>query len=511
MSFQKKAGQPAPKKLCAVIAVVIFCVGDVFADASKAPNPLDEEQEILIIEEDAPASAAAEDDEIRMIDEEETLVIEGEDADVDDTGQILSEASSPERTDAAGWSVLPEISVSESLVLKVEDLWAEYGRFVKSDSAADNQGYLHGLVSAAWQPEGSWEARLSGRVDSYHQNGGRSANDTELDYDESFLRYRGDSYRLTAGAQKVIWGRIDEVPPTDRMSVPDFSRGVLDYLPDRRRAAPVMRFEGFKWDNKLDLVWLPTFRRAELPDQDSVWYPVNRDKGEIIGLETNNAQSAAIKAAPLKNDAPNTQGGFGVRLNGAVDVLDYAVTVQRVRQATPYFRFNQSGVLEAEYPRSWVYGGDMAVDAWGATWRFEAAWISDTPVTRRSKGYTTTESINWAAGAELYPGDGDDRISIQLIGTNLVDAPDNMIDRESIYTLNGEAEILFSHHRWRLKNRFFLGLDKRDVYINPEVAFIAWEPHELYLAGHYFEGDSGTVGDFYEDDSLVTVGWRARF
>jgi len=59
--------------------------------------------------------------------------------------------------------------------------------------------------------------------------------------------------------------------------------------------------------------------------------------------------------------------------------------------------------------------------------------------------------------------------------------------------------------------RFFAGLDKEDIYLNPEIAYVGWEPHEFYVEAHYFDGDEGTLGGFHQDHSLVTVGWRSTF
>ncbi len=453
----------------------------------------------LLIEDDAGVLGGSDDGELAIEDEGDEF-----DLSITEDGVLGAEG-----TDTGASS--PGTASSKAFSIKVDDIWAEAGHFYESDSPADNSGYFHTLISAQWAPVGNWEAKLSGRLDSYHETGDGDYDRTELDYGESYIRYRGEGFRATVGAQKVMWGRIDEVSPTDTLSVRDFSRGVLDYLPDRRRDAPVVRFEGFQGKYKLDAVWLPLFRKAKLPGRDSVWYPINRKKGEIIGLESTPAMSAAIKNANIDTNAPDTQGGGGFRFSGTEGVVDYALTAQRVRQSTPYFRYDPGrGELEAKYPLSWVYGGDLGVEAMGATWRFEAAWFSDTPVTRSNGGYTTTESINWATGVEFYPGDSDARVVLQLIGTNLVDAPD-VINRESVYTFNGETSVPFLHQRWRFRSRFFIGVDKRDVYINPEIAFIAWEPHEIYLAGHFFEGDDGTVGDFYEDDSLLTLGWRAEF
>ncbi|HOP16940.1 MAG TPA: hypothetical protein PLX99_10025, partial [Gammaproteobacteria bacterium] len=99
---------------------------------------------------------------------------------------------------------------------------------------------------------------------------------------------------------------------------------------------------------------------------------------------------------------------------------------------------------------------------------------------------------------------------LQLVGMNLIDAP-AIIDRDEIYSINGEIETPFDRARWRARLDFYAGIGDKDIYLNPEVAFLGWEPHELYLALHYFAGDSDTLGGFHEDHSSINLGWRASF
>jgi hypothetical protein len=206
------------------------------------------------------------------------------------------------------------------------------------------------------------------------------------------------------------------------------------------------------------------------------------------------------------------------------------MTIQHTRQSAPYWELNPAvrnsflagndpvtaigsstdATFKARYPRTWVAGGDLGFEALSATWRFEAAWISDTPVTRKDLRYDTVNSANWAAGVQFYPGDSDVRVNLQLAAINLIDSP-NVLDRKNLYNFNGSLFNEFGNNRWRLNTRFFIGLDKKDIYVNPEITFIGWEPHEIYAGWHYFNGDEQTVGGYWEDSSLLTLGWRSRF
>jgi len=293
---------------------------------------------------------------------------------------------------------------------------------------------------------------------------------------------------------------------------------------------PVLRFEGFQEGYKLDALWIPDFRKAALADKDSIWYPVNQKNGTILGFGSTPLMKAFVQQGSIADGAPDGDGGFGVRLSNTGQQFDYAVTVQHVRQSTPYWELNPSvrrafqnsgdpataiasgngATFKARYPRTWVAGGDFGFEALSATWRFEAAWISDTPVTRKDLRYDTVNSANWAAGAQFYPGDSDVRVNLQITGINLIDAP-AVLDRTHIYNFNGTIFNEFGNNRWQAETRFFIGLDKKDIYINPEISFIGWEPHELYAGLHYFNGAEETIGGYWENNSLLTLGWRSQF
>ncbi len=394
----------------------------------------------------------------------------------------------------------------------VDALRLELGVLDGAAAPVDTTNYLHAAFSLDYAPDTTWEAALALRLDGHQQTGDPDFAKLDLDYGESFIRYRGERFRLTAGAQTIIWGRIDELPPTDRLSVVDLSRFILDDLQDRRRPTLALRAEAFLGaDSKLDLVWVPVFRAAVLPERDSVWFPVDRERGRILGIAPDPLLAAIVQGASFDEDAPDGDGGWGVRYSRSASAYDLGLTLQRNRQTTPYYAFlPAANTFQAQYPRAWSSGADIAFEQGGLTWRGELAWISDFPVTRSDFSYTTVEAVNWAGGVEFHPGDGDTRVNLQIVGLNLIDAP-AVLDRTEIYSFNGALDIPLARERWRLNTRFFVGLDEHDLYLNPELAFLGWEPHEAYIAVHYFEGAASTLGGFHEDHSVLTLGWRSRF
>lgn len=340
--------------------------------------------------------------------------------------------------------------------IKIDDLRAELGAFTDHPDASSDT-LLHGAVSANGK-SGAWEFALGARFDAYGQSGSPGFSSSKLDYTENYLRWRGEDTRITVGTQNVLWGRVDEISPIDRMSRVDLSRIILDKLPERRRAVPAVRMEHFAGDAKIDAVWLPAFESAVLPDGNSVWNPLDTVNGRLLGI----GNVPGIIGAQVREEKYGSGGG-GVRLTHSGGKLDYGLSLQRVRQSQPYYRVSP-GMLTGVHPFSWIAGGELEAQKWGATWRMEAAWSSDVPVTTNTFQYQTEPAFDLVLGAEFFPGDGETRATLQLAGhKTLTNAP--ILDRDEFYNFNGELEHTFASGNWRANLRFSAGLDKRDFYL----------------------------------------------
>lgn len=379
--------------------------------------------------------------------------------------------------------------------------------------------HLQLVIGAERALSPNWSVRLGARVDGHVQSNDLPELEyLRIDYDETWIRYQSDNLRITAGAQRIIWGRADEFSPTDRLSTRDFTRLVLDDLQDRRRANPALRLQWFNGNRSLDLVYLPVFREAELPADESLWSPFDSSTGAVAGLPLGDAPPDALRRGILRNDFKGNEG-FGARFSDSKNSWDYALTIQRVNNPEPYFTLQSAptpttpAVLGTIYPRTWLVGGDLAVAAGAWTFRGEAAWLSDSLYTSASDfSLQQTEELNWALGAEVFPGDRDLRLTFQVSGRHLIDTRDP-VDFTDVLSAVGELEtpFVFGGLPWRAQLRYSFRLDETGSYINPELSFMGWEPSELYLGAHFFDGDYGTLEGYYSQRDMIVLGWRAKF
>jgi len=474
---------------------------EIVKTIEKVPAPEKEEELIIISDEDS-------------ISDDEILIVMSDESDV--TFDIeMDEALEPSDVN---WAV-------DKIVLEEE-------LFTRSSSDVTNVEYARVSSHINWQISNEWDVQLAARIDAFKQHGkrGTDVDDVTLDYEDNYLRYRNDSMRVTVGTQTIRWGRVDLLAPTDNMVTLDLSRGVLPDWDDLYRASLALRGELFYGKSKLDFVYLPKFREAQLAeDDDSVWYPVNFRDGEILGGKSSPLSRTILHNATI-DDNIDGDGGMGLRFSSNANSIDYAFTLQRVRLSAPSYKINEQfrqdllvdpllaianqssygDTYAEEHPRNWIVGGDMAFQWQQLTLRFEGAWFSDMPATTENLEFKTYDGFKWATGMEFYPGDADTRVILQLSG-NHIDEKEKIVDRDNSITLSGESETLFSNDRWRFSTKFNVGLDIKDIYISPEISYLGWEPFEIYSAVHYLDGNEQSMGGFYQENSMITIGWRGRY
>ena len=398
-----------------------------------------------------------------------------------------------------------------TLKFGVDDLLLEAGTLPDAPEA-DTYSTLRTSLYALWQPSRDWEFRAGARLDGMTQDGGR-ANHREMlaDYSDTYVRYRSGNARLTLGAQTIIWGRADEIPLADRVSRVDLTRFSLDDLSDRRRAQLAARWEHTLGEYKLDVVWLPVFRGAQLPDVASVWSPINRTTGQVIGIAPSPALAGLIGAARIEEDEHGSGGG-ALRLTKTGNPFDFGITLARTRQSLPYYRVDAAALtLTAVHPFNNFIGADFELVRGGYTWRMEAGHTDNVPVTlAATTSMGSTRSLDWIGALEFFPGGGETRVNLQLVA-HALQTDRNILELKEYYGANGEIETHFSQGRWKAGMRFSSGFNVRDLYLSPKLSYVGWEPHELYVAAHYFDGEARTLGGFHQDHSLVTLGLRTRF
>lgn len=401
----------------------------------------------------------------------------------------------------------------------------ETAYLVDKDSLADVT--IHGELrpEVTWKFNDRWDGKVSAGIDYYSEIGDSDFSEADLTYHENYIRYGNETLKLTAGAQKIIWGRVDGPKPTDQIGSLDL-RTLADDYDEQRLAIPALRGEYFSGDYKIDGVFIPRLRESLLPERDSLWSLIDQGGGRVIGVTNNPGLETIVRNATFEEETGGVGGG-GVRVSKVGERADYAVTVQRVKRSLPFYALhpdvveairNQSALpasldgatLTIEHPWVSVVGGDVVVPVDDTILRAEGAYVFDTPVYKSAFESAKSDQILLVAGAEFYPFDDNLRIILQGSAQILVNTED-VVSRNEIYTFVGSVEDEFDNGRWIADFDFLIGLDEYEVSLNPKLTYAGIDGHKLYLEGYYFDGSAATMGGFFKNDSHVLAGWQHEF
>jgi hypothetical protein len=202
-----------------------------------------------------------------------------------------------------------------------------------------------------------------------------------------------------------------------------------------------------------------------------------------------------------------------VRLTKTGEPFDFGVTLARSRQSQPYYQPGgtfAAPTLTAVHPFNNFAGVDMEVERDGIVWRMELGYTDEIPVTLPTAETTSVPTLDWVGGVEFFPGGKDTRINLQLVAQSLqTDA--SILQLTEYYGANGEIETRFGQDRWTAGLRFFSGFNVNNLYLNPEVSYVGWEPFEVYAGYHFFDGEARTLAGFQEDHSMAVLGLRGKF
>lgn len=420
--------------------------------------------------------------------------------------------------------------------------------WLNPERPAERAALLDFTTHIEWLPHQDWELLLGLHLYADRQHGGERGSDWEAsgDYDESFVRYRTATQRITLGAQRVRWGQMDHRPPTNRLAAHDRRHFPFG---DRSEQLPVpaLRWEHFGDRVDTEWLWLPYFRASRLPEPDDPWYPVDRQRGLVAGINLDSTLAPWLAITTIIDDPPSWSGGTGLRLRGSSPQIDYALSVQLARRSLPYYELGPEVppqlraalardelpqqlreaieeedttaaweriagsetplTVRARYPQTTILGGDLAWTWRDTVWRAEAAWLSDVPATTARLDYTTVPGFEWAVAFETFPFKSEVRLIVQLSGDHRLDDR-ALLDPAQAYTFSGSLERYWQRQRWRTRLRYLLGYDPRQRYLNPQVAYLGRDGQEFFAEFHWFDGARHSPIGYYRHHDLVLLGWR---
>lgn len=179
---------------------------------------------------------------------------------------------------------------------------------------------------------------------------------------EAYAEFTADRFDIRAGASRLIWGRLDEIQPTDVVNPIDLSRFLLEGRNEARLPVGLVRGRVFlSGSTTIEAVVVPLFRAARV-DQ--------------LGEDSSPFDLRPAPGIPRDRDEPatafgNVQGGG--RLVATTARVDWGLSVFRGFRAVPAQKVATSAggpsgprIIES-FPRFTMIGGEFetAHGPWG--------------------------------------------------------------------------------------------------------------------------------------------------
>ena len=212
------------------------------------------------------------------------------------------------------------------------------------------------------------------------------------------IEYRGKRFSILAGNARVVWGRLDELQPTDVVNPIDVSRFFFEGRGEARMALPLVQGKVFAGEKaSLEAVYVPWFRRGRFDRLDEPTSPFDVSP-KIPFVDETPARIAG-----------NGQGG--ARLNVTSGKVDWSVS--SYRGFRPFGLYSAAGPIELAriYPRFTMLGGDFETvsGAWGirgetAVFVRDAFQSADAPLVRTGQSYDIGGAVDRKAGEYRVSG-----------------------------------------------------------------------------------------------------------
>jgi len=242
--------------------------------------------------------------------------------------------------------------------------------------------------------------------------GGR-VTDAIVEAQELNAAFHTKRFDLTAGLGRVVWGRLDELQPTDVINPIDVSRFFFEGRSEARLAVPLVRARVFAGDRmSIEGVYVPFFRRGRFDRLDEPSSPFNIEPGAVTCLAVGCPRPEFVRHEPAAT-AANGQGG--ARLNVTSGRVDWSVSAYRgFRPFGIYTQTLSDPGLSIEFPRFTMIGGDFetVTGAWAV--RGEAALFTQDAFQAPAAPAALTGHA-FDAGAAVDRKAGDYRISGQVL------------------------------------------------------------------------------------------------
>lgn len=230
---------------------------------------------------------------------------------------------------------------------------------------------------------------------------------------ESWAEISGGRAELRAGFGRLVWGRLDEIQPSDVINPLDSARFLFDGRAEARLPVAFVRTRVFASENlQIEGVLVPFFRRGSFDELDESSSPFNLLSDVVLPASVT-LQSAGIERQDPGRTWSNMSGGG--RVAATVGRVDVASAVYRGFEGFGPVTFEITsglpgpavvGRLVQRFPRFTMVSGDFETVTGDWAWRGEVAVFTEKTLTLPAgAGSIGGRAIDAGVGVDRKTGD----------------------------------------------------------------------------------------------------------
>lgn len=394
----------------------------------------------------------------------------------------------------------------------------------QEDRSSSN--YFNAAVSARTRHSNVWDMTYGARFEMIEQSSDENLQDFSIIWEPTYFNFYQNGQRWQLGLIDARWKQQNKDNLSERMFSKNLSRYKLDdNFDDRRRPTFGLSWQFKQVNQSLDVIWIPLFRPAKLPDFGSIWHPVSRTNKAIMGIESTADWESLVENGSFA-DEEILSGGVGVRLSRFVGSNERAITLQYVRRSEPYYKLNPSiqnllaqdrtldfavafspgYTFTPEHP----YSGILSWEEIGKISHIEVALLSNRPYTKSNYQMKTAASLEWKLGFNYPKTNKNTHLAVFFSGWH-INTSNEILDQKTRLALSGNLFMNTSNQYWKFGSDFDIALNQFDVFINPKIIFQQSKHVNIYLNYQIFAGDDNTNNGYHTKHSIVSLAWQAIF
>jgi hypothetical protein len=304
---------------------------------------------------------------------------------------------------------------------------------------------------------------------------------SDLDFRELYVDLFFTNFDFRVGKQQVIWGKSDGVFITDVVSPKNLQEFLLPDFTEIRIGVNAAKVDYYIGSSTIEVIWVPEFVSNIMPDSDSIWNTSGIDfSGSYDDIDTS-----------LENSE------FFARYSMMTSLCDFELVGAYMWDDEPVIT-SFGPTMTFEHERLTMGGGSASSSLGNFVLRAEGAYYNGKDFYKDDYSLHTSDYMHYAVGLDTKVAGFS--VSSQFIQKIILDYEDSLQDDQFTNTATFSINKSFLRDTLTTKIFSYIELGDTNALIRPSVTYDFGEGVITTLGANIFVGDSGTYGQFDDND-----------